>query len=226
MSPNPQLSRRDMLRMALASGAVIALPALALAEQCRETPQQTEGPFYMNSYDRTTLVPHYNDLTAVPGASGLPEGEVIYVTGQVTNQACRPLKGAMVEMWQANTRGRYAHLGDPNPAPKDPNFLGFGEAVTDENGMYSFKTIKPGGYAVGPGLVRPPHIHFKVMGGLSLPLTTQMYFAGEAHNEDDVILRFLAKAEQKRLIIEPSRHRESNTENLYTFNIAMRTFGP
>ena len=99
-------------------------------------------------------------------------------------------------------------------------------AVTDENGMYSFKTVKPGGYPVGPGLVRPPHIHFKVVGGLSLPLTTQMYFVGEAHNEDDVILKFLPKAEQKRLIIEPSRHRESNQENLYTFNIAMRTFGP
>lgn len=226
MSPNPRLSRRDVLRIALASGATLALPALALAEQCRETPPQTEGPFYLNSYDRTRPVPHDHDLTAPPGASGLPEGEIIHVTGQLTDQACRPIKGAMVEIWQANARGRYTHLRDPNPAPKDPNFLGFGEAVTDDNGIYSFKTIKPGGYPIGPSLIRPPHIHFKLTSGLNLPLTTQMYFAGEAHNQDDVILRMVPRAEQKRVIIEPTRHPESNAENVYRFNLTMRTFGP
>ena len=225
MGPNRQISRRYILRVALVSGAAFALPARAFGEQCRETPHQDEGPFYMNSYDRTRPVPHYHDLTAVPGASGLPEGEIIHVTGQVTDQACRPLKGAMVELWQANARGRYAHLDDPNPAPKDPNFLGFGEAITDEHGMFSFKTIKPGSYPVGPSLIRPPHIHFKVRAGLNLPLTTQMYFAGEEHNQDDLLLRSIAQAEQKRLIIEPSRHPGSNKENLYRFNIAPRTFG-
>src|SRR3989441_12578105 len=64
------------------------------------------------------------------------------VTGRVVDEECRPVKGAMVEIWQANTRGRYTHVADPNPAPKDPNFLGFGEATTDADGKYSFKTIK------------------------------------------------------------------------------------
>lgn len=226
MPSNPPPSRRDFLRIALASGAAIALPALAFADQCRETPPQTEGPFYMNSYDRTRPVSHSSDLTAPPGAGGLPEGEIIHVTGQLTDQACRPIKGAMVEIWQANARGRYAHLSDPNPAPKDPNFRGFGEAITDENGMYSFKTIKPGGYLVGPALIRPPHLHFKLTSGLNLPLTTQMYFAGEEHNQGDVILRMVPRAEQKRVIIEPTRHPESHTENVYRFDITMRTFGP
>lgn len=227
MLPNRPMSRRDMLRAALASGAVLAIPGWAFAAQCRETPHQDEGPFYMNSYDRIRPVPHYHDdLTAMPGASGLPEGEIIHVTGQVTDKACRPLKGAMVELWQANARGRYAHLSDSNPAPKDPNFLGFGEAVTDDNGMFSFKTVKPGGYPIGPSLARPPHIHFKVKSGLNLPLTTQMYFAGEEHNQDDPLLNAIAGAERKRLIIEPARDPESNRENLYRFNIAMRTFGP
>ncbi len=167
---------------------------------------------------------HNNDLTAVPGATGLPEGEIIYVTGRVTDDQCRPLKGVMVEIWQANAKGRYAHVADPSPVPKDPNFLGFGETITDENGMYSFKTIKPGAYPVPGGWTRPPHIHFKVHGGFFHMMVTQMYFAGEEHNRDDFLLNSISKAEQKRLIIKPSHRSESNAENLYMFNIALKPF--
>src|SRR2546425_5578619 len=71
----------------------------------------------------------------------------------------------MVEIWQANAKGRYVHVADPNPAPKDSNFLGFGEALTDENGVYSFKTIKPGAYPVPGGWIRPPHLHSRPMAG-------------------------------------------------------------
>jgi protocatechuate 3,4-dioxygenase beta subunit len=169
-------------------------------------------------------VPHANDLTAVPGATGLPEGEIIYVTGRVTDEQCRPLKGAMVEIWQANAKGRYMHVADPSPAPKDPNYLGFGEAITDENGMYSFKTIKPGGYPAPEGWIRPPHIHFKVHGGFFHMMVTQMYFAGEEHNRDDFLLNSISKAEQKRLIIEPSRRRGSSAENQFVFHIALKPF--
>jgi protocatechuate 3,4-dioxygenase beta subunit len=169
-------------------------------------------------------VPHTNDLTAVSGATGLPEGEIIYLTGRVTDEKCRPLKGAMVEIWQANAKGRYVHVADPSPAPKDPNFLGFGEAITDENGMYSFKTIKPGGYPVPGGWIRPPHIHFKVHGGFFHMMVTQMYFAGEEHNRDDFLLNSISKAEQKRLIIEPSRRPGSSRESQYVFNVALMPF--
>lgn len=216
-----QISRRDILRAALVTGAALAVPGWAFAKQCRETPRQQEGPFYLNGYDRTRPVPHNNDLTAVPGATGLPEGEIIYVTGRITDEMCRPLKGALVEIWQANAKGRYVHVADPNPAPKDPNFLGFGEAITDENGMYSFKTIKPGGYPV-PGAFRTPHIHFKVHDGRVHMLITQMYFAGEKPNRDDRLLNSISKVEQKRLIIEPSRRPGSSTQNQYVFDIASK----
>jgi protocatechuate 3,4-dioxygenase beta subunit len=219
-----RVSRRDVLRAALVSGAALAVPGRAAAELCRETPPQEEGPFYLNSYDRTRPTPHNSDLTAVPGATGRPEGDVIYVTGRVTDEECRPVKGAMVEIWQANAKGRYIHAADPNPAPKDPNFLGFGEAMTDENGTYSFKTIKPGAYPVPGGWIRPPHIHFKVHGGFFHMMITQMYFAGEEHNRDDFLLNSISKAEQKRLIVEPARRPESNTENLYTFDVALKPF--
>ena len=222
MMMHRQISRRAILLVALVFGATLAVPRWAFAEQCRETPHQDEGPFYLNGYDRTRPVTHNNDLTAVPGATGMPEGEIIYVTGRVTDEQCRPLKGVMVEIWQANAKGRYAHVADPSPLPKDPNFLGFGETITDENGMYSFKTIKPGAYPVPGGWTRPPHIHFKVHGGFFWMMVTQMYFAGEEHNREDFLLNAISKAEQKRLIIKPSRRSESNVENLYVFNIALK----
>ncbi len=219
-----QISRRDVLRAVLVSGAALAVPSLALAEQCRETPRQDEGPFYLNGFDRTRPVVHNNDLTVVPGATGKPDGEIIQVTGRVTDEECRPVKGAMVEIWQANARGRYTHVADPNPAPKDPNFLGFGEATTDADGKYSFKTIKPGAYPVPGGWVRPPHIHFKVYGGFFNMMVTQMYFAGEKYNRDDILLSSISKAERQRLIVEPMRPAGSSTENLYVFNVALKPF--
>jgi len=224
MLQHRHISRRDVLRAALAAGAALAVPGRALAELCQETPHQEEGPFYLNAYDRTRPVPHNSDLTAVPGATGLPDGDIIYVTGRVTDEECRPVKGAMVEIWQANAKGRYVHAADPNPTPKDPNFLGFGEAMTDENGIYSFKTIKPGAYPVPGGWIRPPHIHLKVHGGFYHMMVTQMYFAGEEHNRDDFLLNSISKAEQKRLIIEPARRPGSDAENQYTFNVALKPF--
>ncbi len=219
-----QISRRDVLRAALVSGAALAVPGCA--KLCRETPHLDEGPFYLNGYDRTRPVPHNNDLTTVPGASGLPEGKIIYVTGRVTDERCRPLKGAMVEIWQANAKGRYVHVADPNPAPKDPNFLGFGEAITDENGMYSFKTVKPGGYPVPGGWIRAPHIHFKAHRGFFHMIVTQMHFAGEEHNRDDFLLNSISKTEQKRLVIEPSRRPGSSTQNQYVFHITLKLEQP
>jgi protocatechuate 3,4-dioxygenase beta subunit len=220
----PHLSRRDVLRGALISSAAVALPRLALAQQCAETPHQDEGPFYLNGYDRTKPVPVVNDLTVVPGATGAPEGTVIHVTGKVVDAECRPVKGAVVEIWQANARGRYVHAADPNPAPKDPNFLGIGQAITDDAGVYAFKTIRPGAYPVPGGWTRPSHVHFKVHGGFYHMMITQMYFAGDEHNQKDFLLNSLSKADQKRLVIEPQRRPGTAAEDLYVFDIALRPF--
>lgn len=84
-------------------------------------------------------------------------------------------------------RGRYAHPGDNNPTPLDPNFQGIGVQTTDADGRYRFKTIKPGAYAVGP-IMRTPHIHAEVTGPNDR-LITQMYFEGEALNQDDMLLK-------------------------------------
>ena len=98
--------------------------------------------------------------------------------GRFLNMKGEPIPGARVEIWQANTYGRYTHPGDTNPAPLDPNFEGYGVQITDAEGRYRFKTIKPGAYPAAQGWTRPPHIHFKVETKTNW-LVTQMYFYGE-----------------------------------------------
>ena len=95
-----------------------------------------------------------------------------------------------MEIWQANTHGRYDHPSDSNPAPADPNFQGFAIQFTDAEGRYRFKTIKPGAYPANPNWMRPPHVHFEVT-GKNNRLTTQMYFPGELLNEKDLLLQGL-----------------------------------
>ena len=101
----------------------------------------------------------------------------------------RPLSGIKVEIWQANARGRYSHTKDTNPAPLDPNFQGYGVQITDSNGRYRFKTIKPGADPTGIGnWSRPPHVHFDVTGRHEA-LVTQMYFPNEPLNAKDQLLQ-------------------------------------
>ena len=95
-----------------------------------------------------------------------------------------PLRGAKIEIWQANTYGRYSHPSDPNTAQLDPNFHGYAVLRTDAEGRYRFKTIKPGPYPVSPTEIRPPHIHFDVEGKANR-LVSQMFFPNEPLNEKD-----------------------------------------
>ncbi len=94
--------------------------------------------------------------------------------GRVLNAGGEPVSGARIEIWQANAHGRYAHPADDNPAPLDPNFQGYAKLLTDADGRYRFKTIKPSAYPAG-AFMRPAHIHFDVTGKLDR-LVTQMYF--------------------------------------------------
>ena len=222
MSMHNRISRRDLLRSTAAVGVGLVTPTALFGQQCEKTPGQLEGPFYMNTWDRTKPVPHQNDLTWAVSPDQPADGDAILLVGQITDKDCRPMGNAMVEIWQACATGRYAHRADPNPATLDPNFRYFGEFLTDENGMYSFKTIKPGAYPVGNEFVRPPHVHFKITAGLRGMLTTQMYFAGDPEHSQDPLLNSVSKAEQKNLIVEPTSR---NGTNLYTFNATVDGFG-
>jgi protocatechuate 3,4-dioxygenase, beta subunit len=114
--------------------------------------------------------------------AGEPLGERIIVTGRVLDSDGRPVPDTLVEIWQANASGRYAHGADDHPAPLDPNFDGAGRCMTDSTGRYRFTTIKPGAYPWRNHLNawRPQHIHFSLFGrAFTQRLITQMYFPGD-----------------------------------------------
>ena len=102
-----------------------------------------------------------SDLTRIPGATGEAIGQRIHVTGRVLEDEGRPVANALVEVWQANAAGRYAHPADPAVAPLDPNFQGSASIASDAKGDWRIVTIKPGGYDSPIGH-RPPHIHFDI----------------------------------------------------------------
>lgn len=123
-----------------------------------------------------------NDLTRNAIKNGEPLGERIIVTGRVLDEAGKPIRNALLEIWQANAAGRYIHLRDQHPAPLDPNFTGAGRVLTDNNGAYTFTSIKPGAYPWKNhhNAWRPAHIHFSVFGTNFLErMVTQMYFPGD-----------------------------------------------
>jgi protocatechuate 3,4-dioxygenase beta subunit len=121
---------------------------------------------------------------------------VCLVGGVVQDEFCKPIKGALVEIWQACDTGKYNHPADPNPAKLDPHFQYWGQAITDSQGRYLFKTIIPGAYPATSTWMRPPHIHFKVHLRGFEELTTKMYWKGHPLNVGDRILQSMPKRER------------------------------
>ena len=179
------LSRREILKMsAVVAGSAMAFSTkFASAATLAFTPPQILGPFYPLNKEMA----QNSDLTRVPGRSGRAAGQVLNVMGRVLNVEGEPVGNAEVEVWQANSYGRYTHPSDTNPAPLDPNFEGSAILTTDSEGRYRFKTIKPAAYPVGPDFIRPAHIHFQVSGRQDR-LVTQMYFDNDPYNDKDPFL--------------------------------------
>jgi protocatechuate 3,4-dioxygenase beta subunit len=215
-------SRRRVLRATLgvsaaALGAAVLRPGLALAAACQLTPAQSEGPYYPTEFGAPG-----NDLLT-PGADGaLPRGEPIAIVGRVTDAACRPVAGAVVEIWQADGDGRYAHPSERRSGEPDPRFRYWGRAVTDAHGGYRFRTLLPGAYRAGFGWMRPPHVHFKVR-PVTLPgLTTQMYFPDQPLNEEDALFGSVP-AERRHTVLAVREHAEASTGGAapFRFDIAV-----
>ena len=135
---------------------------------------------------------------------GKPIGERIIVSGRVVGSDGRPARSALIEIWQANSAGRYAHKVDQHPAPLDPNFTGGGRVLTDDDGRYRFVTIKPGSYPWRnhDNAWRPAHIHLSLFGqAFSERLVTQMYFPGDPLFAYDPIYQSVRDPEaQKRMV--------------------------
>jgi protocatechuate 3,4-dioxygenase beta subunit len=134
---------------------------------------------------------------------GEPIGEPIIVHGRLLGRDGRPMRRSLVEVWQANAAGRYAHRVDQHHAPLDPNFTGSGACLTDDGGWYRFVTIKPGPYPWQnhPNAWRPAHIHFSVFGPAhATRLVTQMYFPGDPLFDHDPIFASVPAAARPRLV--------------------------
>jgi protocatechuate 3,4-dioxygenase, beta subunit len=132
--------------------------------------------------------PNDNDLTTQHAGEAI--GQRIVVFGRVLDSDGRAVPNTLVEVWQANAAGRYAHAVDNWPAPLDPNFTGGGRVVTDAKGDYSFTTIRPGAYPWGNhhNAWRPAHIHFSLFGrSFTQRLVTQMYFPDDPLFDQDPI---------------------------------------
>jgi protocatechuate 3,4-dioxygenase, beta subunit len=193
------------MSLAVAGFAMPGVVGSAFAQALKRTPGEIAGPFYpvLKPLDQDA------DLTVISGKPGHAQGQVVYLMGRVLNLKGEPVQGARIEIWQANTHGRYTHLSDTNPAPLDPNFEGFSVQLTDDEGRYHFKTIKPGAYPANPTWMRPPHVHFEITGRTNR-LTTQMYFPGEPLNDSDILLQSVRSNREGAIakILQPTQDLE------------------
>ena len=192
-------TRRRLLSTSFAAAPALWLTPGLLAEELektlRRTPNQTEGPFYP---DRLPLDTD-NDLLRLNDAVTPALGEVTHLSGRVLSAAGEPVRGATVEIWQADANGNYLHSRGgraEGPNARDAGFQGFGRFLTDAQGRYYFRTIKPVPY--GP---RTPHIHVAVDRGDKRLLTTQCYVQGHPGNARDGVLRGTPAAERALLTV-------------------------
>lgn len=194
---------REMHPPAFAPGyktSVLRSPKYALLS-LSSTISEITGPVFGHD----TIGPLDNDLIhnfAKPGESAI--GERIIVHGRVLDERGKGVGGALVEFWQANAGGRYRHKKETYLAAIDPNFGGCGRCLTDGEGYYRFRTVRPGAYPWPNGVNdwRPAHIHFSIFGhGFAQRLITQMYFEGDPMIWDCPIVRTIPDEEAIRQLV-------------------------
>ncbi|KMY85536.1 Protocatechuate 3,4-dioxygenase beta chain [Candidatus Paraburkholderia calva] len=172
-----------------------SLPLVPLKENLKNRRVTMYGPDDLGVLDA--------DLTRNATRNGEPLGERIIVTGRVLDEGGRPVRNTLVEFWEANAAGRYVHKADQHDAPLDPNFLGTGRCLTDDQGHYRFMTIKPGAYPCGnhTNAWRPNHIHFSLFGDyFGSRLVTQMYFPGDPLLDLDPIFQGIPEHARECLV--------------------------
>lgn len=190
----PRLPNRRHATVALLGAPTVwtGIAAQPVAPR-RATPAQTEGPFY------PVRLPQDSDFDLLRnGSASYSRGEPAWLEGAVSDLQGQPVAGAQVEIWQCDEAGHYHHPGDGGRA--DPAFQGFGRVAVGSDGRYRFRTIRPVPYSG-----RTPHIHLKVKLGSRELLTTQVYVAGDPHNERDFLWRRLAGEERQALTVPFAR---------------------
>ncbi|HUK65848.1 MAG TPA: protocatechuate 3,4-dioxygenase subunit alpha [Anaeromyxobacteraceae bacterium] len=156
------------------------------------TASQTVGPYLRLGLDWLTR-------GEIAGAG--TAGKRVTLVGRVLDGRGRPVDDALVEIWQADANGKYAHPADTRPLAITPGFRGFGRVPTDASGTFRFATVKPGRVPGPDGKLQAPHLAVNVfMRGLLRHLVSRMYFPDEASNADDPVLNLVEPARRATLI--------------------------
>jgi len=184
-----QKQRRRFLKGTAAILSAMTAPSIGAATLL--TPRQTAGPFYPAELP----LDDDNNLVDVAGQESPARGTHADLAGKLLDRNGKAVAGARIEIWQCDANGRYRHPRDPGRNPIDPGFQGFGHAVTDAEGRYRFRTIRPVPY---PG--RTPHIHVAVRPPGAETFVTQLYVEGEARNSDDFLFQRIP-AERRPLVL-------------------------
>ena len=168
------------------------------------TTSQTVGPFFLIGLEWLFM-----DNLAGPGVSG----ERVEIEGRVLDAHGQGVPDAMLELWQANAHGKYAHPEDTQAKSLEPGFLGYGRVATAEDGIFRFTTIKPGRVPGPDGKLQAPHIVVSVfMRGLLRRLITRIYFPDDATNSEDFALNLVESNRRGTLVARKSTKRDGLLE--------------
>jgi len=191
----------------------------------RETASQTAGPYVHIGLAPTAagFAIFANDFGPVL-ATPETQGERITIEGRVFDGSGTPLRDVLLELWQANAQGRYAHPADRQPGKAlDAAFRGWGRACSDfETGAWSFDTIKPGPVIGRHGVVMAPHVNLWIVArGINIGLHTRMYFDDEAQaNAADPVLALVEWEVRRRTLVGRREQRDGKT--VYRFDIHLQ----
>jgi protocatechuate 3,4-dioxygenase, alpha subunit len=184
------------------------------------TPSATVGPYF--SYGLTPTNYPFRATFSNVVATADAAGERIRIEGRVTDGDGKGIADAMIEIWQANAAGRYAHPADPGSQP-NTGFKGFGRVETGADGVYEFETIKPGAVAGPDGSAQAPHILVVIFSrGMLRHLYTRIYFADDAATASDPILAHVPAARRDTLIAKAEKR---GGQSVYTFDIRIQGAG-
>lgn len=204
-------------RLLLGAGTSLLSYRIVLGAALRElTPAQTAGPFY----PRQPPLDQDNDLTRVQGRSGVARGQITDLSGRLLDINGGGLAGVRIEIWQCDANGRYHHPRDSGAHERDADFQGFGHTVSDPDGGYRFRTIRPVPY---PG--RTPHIHVAVFLPGQPVFTTQLYVLGEPRNESDFLFNRIPADQRKWVTADFRPSSTGGAELTAQFDLVLGTEG-
>ena len=204
------MQRRKFLKSAMLGSIAGFVSTNAQANMV--TPKDAQGPFYPITPQKDKDA----DLTRVKGKDGIAQGQIIEIFGQVLDQDLNPIEDVTIDLWQANTFGKYHHPHDDSEAPIDENFQSWAILQSGNQGKYRFKTVMPGAYPLNSPDQRTPHIHFKISKFGYVSLLTQLYFPDQPLNKTDGLYTTKTKAQQSLMTAK-----KTETKHIFKYDIIL-----